>query len=101
MLAGCDRLGIPDPARDAAQREAEAKATGSACRHAGRGIEDCYALNPDAGRAAVYAGWREMNDYMRENKIEDVKPEIPPVKKAVASEAASSSESASSSASSH
>ena len=49
---------------------------GSAC-HAGRGIEDCYALNPDAGRAAVYAGWREMNDYMRENKIEDVKPEIP------------------------
>lgn len=99
LFTGCDRLGIPDAARDAAQKEAEARATGSACRHAGRGIEDCYALNPDAGRAAVYAGWREMNDYMRENKIEDVKPEIPPVRKPVASEEASSEESASGSAS--
>lgn len=100
-LVGCDRLGIPDPARDAALKEAEAKATGSACRHAGRGIEDCYALNPDAGRAAVYAGWREMNDYMRENKIEEVKPQIAPVHKATASESASAEESASSSASAH
>lgn len=100
LVSGCDRLGIPDPARDAAQREAEARATGSACRHAGRGIEDCYALNPDAGRAAVYAGWREMNDYMRENKIEDVKPELPPVVRHISSSSsASSEESASSSAS--
>lgn len=97
----CDRLGIPDPARDAAQKEAEAKATGSACRHAGRGIEDCYAMNPDAGRAAVYAGWREMNDYMRENKIEDVKPLLPPARHAASSESASAEESSSASASAH
>lgn len=76
LLSGCDRLGLPDPARDAAARDADARATGSACRHAGRAIEDCYALNPEAARAAVYAGWKEMNDYMRENKIEEVKPEI-------------------------
>ena len=76
LLSGCDRLGLPDPAKDAAAREADARATGSACRHAGRAIEDCYALNPDAARAPVYAGWKEMNDYMRENKIEEVKPEI-------------------------
>lgn len=101
LLAGCDRLGIPDPARDAAIKEAEAKATGSACRHAGRGIEDCYALNPDAGRAAVYAGWKEMNDYMRENKIEEVKPLITPSHRAASSDSASADESASASASAH
>ncbi|MFZ6871897.1 hypothetical protein ACO0LF_07530 [Undibacterium sp. Di27W] len=75
-LTACDRLGLPDPVRDAAIRESDARATGSACRHAGRAIEDCYALNPDASRAAVYAGWKDMNDYMRENKIDIVKPEL-------------------------
>ncbi|WP_428717837.1 hypothetical protein [Undibacterium curvum] len=78
LTTACDRLGLADPAKEAAQKESDAKATGSACRHAGRAIEDCYALNPDAARAAVYAGWKEMNDYMRENKIENVKPEIAP-----------------------
>ncbi|MBI3284443.1 MAG: hypothetical protein HYZ65_06260 [Burkholderiales bacterium] len=76
LLSACERLGLGDPAKEAAAKEADARATGSACRHAGRAIEDCYALNPDAARAAVYAGWKEMNDYMRENKIENVKPEI-------------------------
>ncbi len=102
LLVACDRLGIPDPARDAAIKEADARATGSACRHAGRAIEDCYALNPDAARAAVYAGWKEMNDYMRENKIEEVKPLLPQASPAAgeadASESASSSASASASA---
>ena len=27
-------------------------------------------------RAAVFAGWRDMNDYMRENKIEPVPPQL-------------------------
>lgn len=75
-LSACERLGIADPGKEAQQKEAEAKATGSACRHAGRAIEDCYALNPEASRAAIYAGWKEMNDYMRENKIDEVKPQI-------------------------
>lgn len=94
LLSGCDRLGMPDPAVEAARKEADARATGSACRHAGRGIEDCYSQNPDAARAPVYAGWKEMNDYMRENKIDEVKPSAPAA--ASASEAQSSaSESAS------
>lgn len=74
LLSGCDRLGLPDPAVEAARRDADARATGSACRHAGRGIEDCYTQNPESARAPVYAGWKEMNDYMRENKIDEVKP---------------------------
>ena len=74
LVAGCDMLGIESPERIAASREADGKAIGGACRHAGRAIEDCYALNKKADRAAVFAGWREMNDYMRENKLEEVVP---------------------------
>ena len=76
LVAGCDMLGIESPEKQAASREADGKAVGGACRHAGRAIEDCYALNKKADRAAVFAGWREMNDYMRENKIDAVEPQI-------------------------
>ena len=77
-LAGCDQLGIESPTAVAAKRDAEGKAIGGACRHAGRAIEDCYTLNRKADKGAVFAGWREMNDYMRENKLDEVKPELPP-----------------------
>lgn len=73
-LAGCDQLGIETPAMKTAAREAEGRAIGAACRHAGRAIEDCFALNPRAHKAAIFAGWKDMNDYMRENKISEVKP---------------------------
>jgi len=76
LLAGCDMLGIDSPEKLAAAREADGKAVGGACRHAGRAIEDCYALNRKADRASVFAGWREMNDYMRENKIDAVAPQL-------------------------
>lgn len=76
-LAGCDQLGIESPEKIAAARAAEGAAIGGACRHAGRAIEDCYTLNKKADKAAVFAGWREMNDYMTENKIEVVSPTIP------------------------
>lgn len=76
LLAGCDMLGIESASAVAARKEAEGKAVGAACRHAGRAIEDCYALNKKADKAAVFAGWREMNDYMRENKIEAVAPAL-------------------------
>jgi len=78
MLAGCDQLGIETPAVAHARKEADSKAIGGACRHAGRAIEDCYTLNKKADKAAVYAGWREMNEYMLENKLEAVVPVIPP-----------------------
>jgi hypothetical protein len=77
-LSGCDMLGIESTADIATRREADGKAVGGACRHAGRAIEDCYGLNRKVDRAAVFAGWREMNDYMRENKIESVSPELSP-----------------------
>jgi hypothetical protein len=74
LLGGCDqlkeRMGMPDPAK----QEAEGKAIGAACRNAGQGLEDCYRLNPDTGKAAIYAGWKEMNEYMTKNNM----PVIPP-----------------------
>lgn len=75
-LAGCDQLkeraGIPDPAK----LEAEGKAIGSACRHAGRGIEDCFRLNPDASKPAMFTGWKDMNEYMLKNNMEAMEPTV-------------------------
>ena len=69
-LPGCDELGLESASAVAARREAEGKAVGAGCRHAARSVEVCYAMNKRADKAAVFAGWRDMNDYMRENKIE-------------------------------
>ncbi|MCK6419503.1 MAG: hypothetical protein L6Q73_01135 [Aquabacterium sp.] len=77
-LTGCDQLGIESATAVAARKEADGKAIGGACRHAGRAIEDCYVLNRKADRAAIYSGWREMNEYMRENKLEPVVPQLDP-----------------------
>jgi hypothetical protein len=76
LLGGCDMLGIESAEKIAASREADGKAIGSACRHAGRAIEDCYTLNRRVDKASIFAGWRDMNDYMRENKIEPVAPQL-------------------------
>ena len=76
LLGACDQLGIPNPAKNEIRQEADGKAIGSACRHAGRAIEDCYTLNQGASKAAMFAGWKEMNDYMVENKIAEVAPQL-------------------------
>lgn len=69
-----DRMGIKDPAR----LDAEAKAIGASCRLSGRGLEDCYGLNESYPRAPIYAGWKEMNEYMVERKMEVQPPELGP-----------------------
>lgn len=80
LLAGCEQmaaqLGLPNPQQEAAAAEAEGKAVGSGCRQSGRALEDCYVLNPGAAKAAVFAGWREMNDYMMQNKLEVVPAQL-------------------------
>ena len=73
VLAACEFPGMgPDPR--IAQREADGKAIGAACRHAIRGIEECYNQNEKALKTAVFEGWKEMDLYMRENKIEGIPP---------------------------
>ena len=75
ILSGCDLLGIEPASAVAERREADGKAVGAACRHAGRALEDCFALNRKADKAAVFAGWKEMSDYMRENKVPEIAPQ--------------------------
>ena len=75
-LGGCEQLGLEDPAKVAAIKEAEGKAIGGACRHSGRALEDCYVMNPRALKAAIYAGWRDMDAYMRDNNIQAVVPDL-------------------------
>lgn len=87
LLTGCemlyDLLEIPNPRKEAEIADSEGRAIGSACRHAGRSLEDCYILNPKADKASVFKGWREMNDYMIQNSMEVVPsqltPTIPPL----------------------
>ena len=79
-LGACERLSnaldLPDPQKTAALAEAEGKAIGGACRQTGRSLEDCYALNAKAQKAAIFAGWREMNDYMTQNNLAIVPSQI-------------------------
>lgn len=88
LLSGCERLyeraGLPDPAKVLA----EGKAIGGACRHAGRGLEDCYTLNPSASKSAIYEGWKEMNEYMAKNGLQPIPPQIEPAKRKSAADKA-------------
>jgi hypothetical protein len=73
-LVGCEQLGIDDPVKVSAAKQAEGRAIGSGCRHSGRALEDCYGSNPKVSKAMIFEGWREMDAYMRENKIETMAP---------------------------
>jgi hypothetical protein len=73
LLTGCDLATLMADPR-VAQREADAKAVGGACRHALRSLEDCYAMNERSAKSAIFAGWKDMDQYMRDNKIEGVEP---------------------------
>ncbi|MDO8932492.1 MAG: hypothetical protein Q7U97_08870 [Rhodocyclaceae bacterium] len=78
LLAACEVPFLSDEeAKIEARREAEGKAIGSACRHAGRPIEECYERSPKTSKAAIFAGWRDMDGYMRENNIQIVSPDVP------------------------
>ena len=81
-LTGCDiiqqQMGIEDPTEKAAKADAEGRAVGGACRQSGRAIEDCYSIYSWLPKAAIYQGWRDMDSYMRENKLDTVEPQLPP-----------------------
>ena len=76
LLTGCDFLydvlDVPQPELRAASLEAEGRAVGGGCRHSGRALEECYALNQGISKSAIFEGWRSMNDYMREHSITEV-----------------------------
>jgi len=80
--SGCDlikdRMGLEEPLAKAARLAAEGQAVGGGCRQSGRAIEDCYSIYSWLPKAAIYQGWRDMDSYMRENKLETVEPQLPP-----------------------
>lgn len=82
-LSACDiiqqQMGIEDPTAKAERADAEGKAVGGACRQSGRAIEDCYSIYAWLPKSAIYEGWRDMDAYMRDNKLETVEPQLPPV----------------------
>lgn len=82
-LPACDKIqqqmGIENQAAKAAQTDADGKAVGGACRQSGRAIEDCYSIYSWLPKAQIYDGWRDMDAYMRDNKLETVEPLLPPV----------------------
>ncbi|MBV8047606.1 MAG: hypothetical protein JO171_10655 [Paludibacterium sp.] len=56
------------------------RAIGAGCRQTGRSLEECYRRNPDADKAQVYSGWREMHEYMTKQSLPTMSPppEPPP-----------------------
>jgi hypothetical protein len=87
-LTGCDKV-----MEVVNKQQANGKAIGAACRHSGRALEDCYRRNLRIPKADIFAGWKEMNEYMQQKKIdviappEDEPPPPAPVKKAEKNEA--------------
>ena len=82
-LSACDmiqqQMGIENQAAKDARADADGKAVGGACRQSGRAIEDCYSIYSWLPKASIYEGWRDMDAYMRDNKLETVEPQLPPV----------------------
>lgn len=78
-LSGCDYVGLQPVSKLEARKEAEGKAIGGACRQAGRALEDCYTFNPNMPKASIFLGWREMNDYMMQNNLTVIRPEVAPL----------------------
>ena len=50
------------------------RATGAACRQTGRSLEECFRRNPDADKAQIYTGWREMHEYMTKQQLPTMMP---------------------------
>lgn len=91
LLTGCDRVGaLLD------QQAENGKAVGAACRHSGRALEDCYQRNSRISKADIFAGWKEMNEYMQQKKLDIVPPPVDPVAPPQAADAAPASASAAS-----
>lgn len=86
LITGCEQIGdlleLPDPRGEEAKAVAEGQAIGGACRHSGRSLEDCYVLNPQSQKASIFAGWREMNDYMMQNDMATVPSQLLPAQEA-------------------
>lgn len=70
QLSGCLGGFLPNPEKEKEDIENEAAATGASCRQAGKSLEECFKRNEDLNRKGALRGWKEMDAYMREFKLE-------------------------------
>ncbi|WP_370543403.1 hypothetical protein [Herbaspirillum sp. Sphag1AN] len=77
-LAGCDYVEKFKKFRQTPEEaKAEGVALGAGCRQVGQSLEDCYQLNPNALKAGIFTGWKDMHEYMAAKGIDTVKPPAP------------------------
>ena len=82
-LSACDYVSrFTKPKQTPEEAKAEGVALGAGCRQAGQTLEDCYQRNPDALKAGIFAGWKDMHEYMAAKGIETAPPPPPPVAEA-------------------
>lgn len=80
FLQGCISDYLPESPKQQQERlTQEAVAAGSGCRQVGRSIENCFERYEKLPRAGILSGWREMDDYMRTNKMDSQNKEPVPV----------------------
>jgi hypothetical protein len=79
-LSACDYISsFTKPKQTPEEAKAEGIALGAGCRQAGQSLEDCYQRNPEALKAGIFAGWKDMHEYMAAKGIQTVTPPTPPV----------------------
>jgi hypothetical protein len=69
-LAGCDYVNTMFAPKSQEEQREEGMALGAGCRQAGQTLEDCYTRNPDSLKSGIYAGWKEMHEYMAAMNID-------------------------------
>ncbi|WP_050475723.1 hypothetical protein [Herbaspirillum rhizosphaerae] len=79
-LGACDYVAsFSKPKQTPEEAKAEGIALGAGCRQAGQSLEDCYQRNPDSLKAGIFAGWKDMHEYMAAKNIQTVAPPPAPV----------------------
>jgi type IV secretory pathway VirB10-like protein len=79
-LGACDYISsFTKPKQTPEEAKAEGIALGAGCRQTGQSLEDCYQRNPNSLKAGIFAGWKDMHEYMAAKGIETVVPAPPPV----------------------
>ena len=77
-LGACDYVAsFSKPKQTPEEAKAEGIALGAGCRQAGQSLEDCYQRNPDSLKAGIFAGWKDMHEYMAAKNIQTVAPPPP------------------------
>lgn len=90
-LGACDYVAsFTKPKQTPEEAKAEGIALGAGCRQAGQSLEDCYQRNPDKLKAGIFAGWKDMHEYMAAKNIPTVVP--PPVPEKVEADTAKEKE---------